>query len=388
MAQKRDYYEVLGVARNASEEELKSAYRKLAIKYHPDKNQGNKESEEKFKEVTEAYEILSNPQKRSQYDQLGHNAFQYGTGAGAGAGGFSSTEHAEEVFRSFMEGFGGGGGMFDDLLGNIFSGGSGRGQKSRRRRGSDLEMSMEISFEESAFGTTKNVRVPRYETCAVCKGEGAKPGTSKATCQQCRGSGQVMQSAGFFSIAQTCQRCHGEGEIIQTPCTECRGQGRVKIERKIDVHVPAGIYAGARLRVAGEGEAGLKGGQRGDLYILRYVREHPVFERDGNDIICNLPVTFVQATLGDDVEVPTIEGKVRMKIPAGTQPGKVFRLRGKGIADLRGHVRGDQLVKVLVEVPSKLTPRQRDLLREFADSGGGSTPIINAFIEKIRKVFR
>ncbi|NQT90716.1 MAG: molecular chaperone DnaJ [Candidatus Omnitrophica bacterium] len=384
MAEKRDYYEILGVSKGASQDEIRVAYRKLAMKCHPDKNSQDKESEARFKEVTEAYEILSDEQKRTQYDQFGHSAFQH---AGGGGSGFENMDHAEEIFRSFMHDFGGGG--LGGIFGDIFGGGSfgGGGQRSANR-GSDLEMSMEIGFKEAAFGTEKKVKILRHETCPTCKGEGAKPGTGKVSCPQCNGSGQVATSTGFLNIARTCPRCHGEGEEVQTPCTECRGQGRAKISRTIDVKIPAGVDTGSRLRVSGEGEAGRRGGPHGDLYILIYVKKHPIFAKDGNNILCELPVSFTQATLGDEAEVPTLNGNVRMKIPAGTQSGKIFRLRGKGVSDLHGYGIGDQLVRVVVEVPTKLNARQKELLKDFDASGGGSTPAIESFVQKIKKVFQ
>jgi len=380
---KKDYYEILGVASNTSDDAIKSAYRKLAIKYHPDKNSGDKKAEDKFKEVTEAYEVLSDKNKRTQYDQFGHAAFQGGTGPS----GFGSTAHAEDVFRSVFEGLGGSGGIFGDILEGAFGGSTSR-QRRSSRRGSDLEMSMEISFEEAAFGVEKSVNIPRHETCPTCKGQGAAPGTSKTTCSYCNGKGQVMSQAGFFSVARTCPQCHGEGEIIQSPCQECRGRGRVKVQRKIDVKIPAGVDTGTRVRVYGEGEAGQRGGERGDLYILIYVKKHSIFKRDENNILCELPVSFVQATLGDEVEVPTLYGRVKMKIPASTQSGKIFRLRQKGITDVHGYGKGDQLVRVTVEIPTKLSTKQRQLLREFDSLGGGSTPGIASFMDKIRGAFK
>lgn len=385
MAEKRDYYEVLGIDRNASEDEVKRAYRKLAMKYHPDKNSGDKGSEDKFKETTEAYEVLSNSEKRTQYDQFGHNAFQYAGSGGQGFGGMD-LHSAEEIFRSFAGDSGGG--IFGDFLGDIFGASSGGGGGRRRvRRGSDLEMSMEIGFEEAAFGTEQTVRVPRNEACSNCKGEGAKPGTGKVTCPQCNGAGQVRTMTGFLNIARTCPRCQGEGESIKTPCPECHGQGRVKIERKIDIKIPAGVESGTRLRITGEGEAGHRGGPRGDLYILIYVKKHSIFSRKGNDILCEVPITFTQAALGDEVEIPTLGGKVKMKVPPGTQSGKIFRMRGRGVSDLRGYSKGDQMVRVIIEVPMKLNSKQKQLLKEFAATGGGSTPAISSFIENIRRMF-
>ena len=383
MAEKHDYYETLGLSRDASEKEIKTAYRKVALKYHPDRVEeaDKKRATEKFKEVTEAYEVLSDSQKRAQYDQFGHSAFQYGNGSA----GFGGMEHAEEVFRSF---FGeGGGGIFGDIFGDFFGGSSARSSHGSNR-GSDLEMSMEISFKEAAFGVEKTIKVPRYERCSACKGQGTAPGTKKISCVQCAGTGQIRQQAGFLSIARACTRCQGQGEIIQTPCPQCRGEGRVKKEKRIEVQVPAGVNTGTRLRVSGEGEAGRGGGAHGDLYILIYVKKDSIFTRDENDILCEVPITFSQAALGDDIDIPTLSGKAKMKIPAGTQSGKVFRFRGKGINDLHGYGKGDELVRIIVEVPTKLDSRQKELLKEFDKSGGGTTPLINSFIDKLKGVFK
>ncbi len=385
---KRDYYEILGVTRNSSEDEIKKAYRKLALKYHPDRvaEADKKESSEKFKEATEAYEVISDPNKKVQYDQYGHSAFQGASGHGNG---FGSTEHAEEVFREFMEGFGGGS-IFGDLFGSAFGGSSSRGRRQGPSRGHDIEMSMEIGFEEAAFGIEKKIKLPRYESCSVCKGQGAKPGTKKARCSHCGGAGQVRSQTGFLSIARECPYCNGEGEVISSPCIDCRGSGRIKKEKRIDVHIPAGVDTGTRVRVHGEGEMGARGGGHGDLYILIYVRKHPLFRRERNNVICELPISFSQAALGDETDVPTLYGNVKMKIPAGTQPGKVFRLREKGIVDVhsRSGVKGDQLVRVTIDVPAKVSGRQRELLKEFDALGGRSTPGINSFMNKIKGVFR
>lgn len=387
---KRDYYEVLGVSRTASADEIKKAYRKLALKYHPDRvaESEKKEASEKFKEATEAYEILSDDNKKAQYDQYGHSAFQ--GGFGSGANGYGGMEHAEEVFREFMQGFGGGGGgIFGDIFEGVF--GAGSGQRSRRQgpsRGHDLEMSMEIEFQEAAFGVEKKIKIPRYEPCPACNGQGAKPGTKKTRCSHCGGSGQVRSQSGFLSIARTCPYCHGEGMIISSPCQECRGAGRLKQEKRIDVHIPAGVDTGTRVRVHGEGETGARGGGRGDLYILIYVKKHTIFRREGNNVICDLPISFSQAVLGDETDVPTLYGNVKMKIPAGTQSGKVFRLREKGIEDVHGRGKGDQLVRVTIDVPSKVTTRQKELLKEFDNLGGRSTPNITSFMNKIKGAFR
>jgi molecular chaperone DnaJ len=385
---KSDYYEILGVSRSATADEIKKAYRKLALKYHPDRvaESEKKSASEKFKEATEAYEVLGDAKKKAQYDQYGHSAFQSGGYGSAGAGGM---EHAEEVFREFMEGFGGGGGgIFGDIFDGVFGGSSGRSRRQGPRRGHDLEMSMEISFEEAAFGVEKKIRLPRYETCPTCNGQGAKPGTRKTTCSQCGGSGQVMSQAGFLNIARQCPYCHGEGSVISSPCMDCRGTGRIKQEKKITVDIPEGVDTGTRVRVHGEGEIGTRGGGRGDLYILIYVKKHPIFRREGNNVICDLPISFSQAILGDETDVPTLYGKVKMKIPAGTQPGKVFRLREKGISDVHGRGKGDQLVRITIDVPIRVSARQKEILREFDELGGRSTPGISSFMNKIKSAFR
>lgn len=381
---KRDYYEILGVNKNASADEIKKAYRALAFKYHPDKNQDNKEAEERFKEVTEAYEVLSDSQKRAQYDQFGHEAFRY-AGVGTGTYGFGGID-LEEALRAFREAFEG-----ESIFENFFGFGDIFGTSTRRRgrrRGRNVELSTEISFENAAFGTTRTVKVARYENCDICKGSGAKPGTYRATCPDCGGSGRVSTSTGFFSISRTCPQCEGEREIIKTPCKNCRGEGRVKVEKRLEIKIPAGIESGIRLRISGEGEAGQRGGPRGDLYLLIYVKPHEIFQREGNDIICEVPITFSQAALGDEVNVPTLEGKVKMKIPTGTQSGKIFRLRGKGITDIHGYGKGDELVRVIVETPIRLNAKQKQLLREFAELGKDATPGVKSFIDKMKKLFK
>lgn len=371
---KRDYYDVLGVHKNASDAEIKKAYRKLALQHHPDKNPGNKEAEEKFKEIAEAYEVLSDPEKRARYDQFGHT--------GEGFGGFRPGEE--------FGGFGGFGGdvgdIFGDIFGEVFGG---RGFRQRRaERGADLRYNLEISFDEAAFGTETHIKIPRTQECEHCGGSGAKPGTSPTVCPTCNGTGQVRFQQGFFSVSRTCSQCRGEGRIIKDRCTECGGGGRTKVYKTLSVKIPAGVETGSRLRLQGEGEAGFRGGPPGDLYVVITVREHPIFTRDGEDVLCEVPVSFPQAALGSEIEVPTIEGKVKMKVPAGIQSGAHFRLKGKGIARLGGYGRGDEIVTVIVEIPTKLTQRQKELLEEFAKiSGQDANPLSKGFFEKVRNLF-
>ena len=384
---KRDYYEILGLSKNASEDEIKRAYRRLALKYHPDKNPENhQEAEERFKEICEAYEVLSDSQKRRTYDQFGHEGLR---SAFKGAGGFDWSDFThfsdlEDISGNFSDIFSG----FGIDLGDFGFGRSG-GRRAGPRRGSSLRVEIEITLQEAANGVEKVVRVPRYEVCTVCKGQGAKPGTKKVTCPECQGRGQVQTMGGFFTISRTCARCAGEGKIIQTPCSNCRGTGRVKIERKIHVKVPAGSDTGLRLRIAGEGEAGTRGGRSGDLYVDIYVQPDDIFERHGNDLVCGVPISFTQAALGAEIEVPTLNGKVKMRLPAGTQSGKIFRLRGKGMPDVHGYGQGDELVKVIVETPTGLNAKQRRLVQEFAQACGENVnPISRSFIEKAKRLFK
>ncbi len=368
MATKADYYELLGVSRNATEEEIKKAYRKAALRYHPDRNPGDKAAEEKFKELSEAYQVLIDPEKRAQYDRYGHAAFEQG-----GFNGFDFTSNFEDIFG--------------DIFGDFFGVG-GRGRR-RAQRGEDLSCNLEISFEEAAFGTEKTISVPRMTLCEGCQGTGAKPGTAPKTCATCRGSGQVRFQQGFFTVARTCNRCGGQGKVITEPCPACHGAGTVRKASTLQVKIPAGIDTGARLKLRGEGEVGPSGGVPGDLYVLIRVREHPLFGRQHNDVVCEIPISFPQAALGAEIEVPTLEGKIKMKIPPGTQSGSVFRLRGKGIPDLRGGGRGDQLVRVIIEVPRKLTGRQRELLEEFARLDGEEDvhPMTKGFFDKVKELF-
>ncbi len=372
---KRDYYEVLGVARGATEDELKKAYRRLAIQYHPDRNPGNKDSEERFKDINEAYQVLSDPEKRVQYDRFGHAAFQ-GPGAGPGGfGGFDFSQGFEEVFS--------------DIFGDFFGTGRARA-RTRTRRGDDLRYDLEVDFEEAARGTEKVVKFQRLTQCDACNGTRGRGGSdSVRTCPNCRGTGQVRTQQGFFSIATTCSQCRGEGSIITDPCPKCQGQGRIRKAESLSVRIPAGVDNGSRLKLRGEGEAGFASGPAGDLYVVVHVKEHPLFVRQDNDVIIEVPISFPQAALGAEIDVPTLEGKVKLKIPAGTQSGKVLRLKGKGIVDLHGYGRGDELVKIVVETPHRLTARQRELLEEFAKLSGEDVnhPMSKGFVDKLKEMF-
>jgi len=359
----KDYYEILGVPRNATEAELKKAFRTLALKYHPDRNTGSKESEEKFKEINEAYSVLSDSEKRAHYDRFGS-----AEGAGAGFGAFTGA------------GFGD---IFEDIFGDFF-GFSGQ-RRTRPARGNDLRYDLEITLEESAFGAEKQIEVPRWETCSTCNGSGSKPGKGPVTCSHCKGTGHVRFQQGFFSVSRSCGACHGTGKIITDPCTACKGNGKVKNVRSILVKVPAGVDSGSRLRMSGEGEPGAHGGPPGDLYIIIDIKEHVVFVRRGNDIYCAMSITFPQAVLGAEMEVPTLEGTANLKIPPGTPSGKAFHMKGKGIPRLGGHGKGDEVVVVNIEVPKHITPRQRELLEEFAQINGEKAS--RTFKEKLKDIF-
>lgn len=372
----KDFYEVLGVQRNATDAELKKAYRRLAMKYHPDRNPDDKQAEENFKEAKKAYEVLSDSQKRAAYDQFGHAGVE-GAAAGGGAGGFGGG------------GFGGFGDVFDDIFGDIFGGG-GQGH-SQAQRGADLRFNLELSLEEAANGKTSDIVVPTLIHCGSCNGSGAKKGSSPVTCETCDGVGQVRMQQGFFSIQQTCPDCHGQGKIIKDPCPDCHGQGRKQDRKTLSVKIPAGVDTGDRIRLAGEGEAGYHGGPAGDLYVQVAVKKHPIFERQDNDLLCEVPISFVTAAIGGELEVPTLVGRVNLKIPAETQSGKVFRLRGKGIKSVRGHGVGDLLCCVVVETPVHLSQEQKELLRQFDQSlsqdGKSHSPKSESWFSSVKKFF-
>lgn len=369
--EKHDYYELLEVNRNASETEIKKAYRRLAVKYHPDKNQGDKASEDKFKEISEAYEVLSDAEKRARYDQFGHAGVSSNGFGGGGFGGFGQ------------------GSPFGDIFGDIFGEVFGARQKSSRgRRGDDLQYNLEVSFEEAAFGTEKKIDIPYAKRCDACSGSGAKPGTTPKTCPTCQGAGQMRYQQGFFSVSKTCSHCNGEGRVVEHPCTTCRGAGTVRDKKTIAVKVPPGVETGIRLKLSGEGGQGTKGGPNGDLYVALSVKEHPIFRREDNDVICEIPISFTQAALGCEIEVPTLDGRISMKIPEGTQSGATFRMRGKGVPALQGYGRGDHLIVAKVETPTNLNQKQRELLEELARiSGEDVNPMGKTFFSKVMDIF-
>jgi molecular chaperone DnaJ len=368
---KRDYYEVLGVKRDASEEEIRKAFRKLAMKHHPDRNPGDHTAEVRFKEGKEAYDVLGDADKRAAYDRFGRAGVDPSAGA-AGAGGFGN----------FADAFG-------DIFGDIF--GAGRGGRSTVYRGADLRYNLEVTLEEAARGTETRIRIPTMQGCGTCDGSGAKPGTQPSTCSTCGGHGQVRIQQGFFSIQQTCPTCHGSGRMIGSPCSECHGQGRVKIQKTLSVRIPAGVDEGDRIRLTGEGEAGINGGPAGDLYVVVHLREHPVFQRDGNDLHCEMPISFTIAALGGELDIPTLDGQASVKIPPETQTGRVFRLRGKGIKGVRSSSPGDLHCHVVVETPVNLTARQKELLEEFEaisqDDDGKHNPRAKGWFDKVKEFF-
>ncbi|SNC64972.1 molecular chaperone DnaJ [Polynucleobacter victoriensis] len=377
MANKRDFYDILGVARNATDDEIKKAYRKLAMKYHPDRNPDSKEAEGKFKEAKEAYEMLSDPQKRAAYDQYGHAGVDPNMG-GFGGGG--------QGFGSFSDAFG-------DIFGDIFGGGGARGGRGGPQvyRGADLRYSMEITLEEAAHGHETQIRVPSWSNCDSCGGDGAEPGSKVETCTTCHGAGQVRVAQGFFSMQQTCPRCSGSGKYIPKPCKKCHGAGKIKSQKTLEVKIPAGIDDGMRIRSSGNGEPGVNGGPSGDLYVEVHIKEHPVFQREGEDLHCEMPISFIDAALGGEIEVPTLSGKASFDVPEGTQSGRVFRLRSKGIKSLRTALPGDLYIHVQVETPVKLNETQKDLLRKFDESlkSGGSkhSPQQKGWLDRVKDFF-
>ncbi|AQQ09570.1 Heat shock protein J [Sedimentisphaera cyanobacteriorum] len=379
---KRDYYEILGVSKDASADEIKKAYRKLAVKYHPDKNKGDKEAEEKFKECAEAYEVLSNPEKRKKYDQFGHEGLR-----GSGVHDYSNM-NVDDIFSNF-------GDIFGDIFGGGFSSGFGGGFGRRAnpnapRKGLDLETSVELTLEEAAKESKRTIDFTRQDKCDKCDGSGCEPGTNPKTCPTCGGSGQVSTTrmGGFFQTISTCPSCKGTGKVISNPCTKCKGSGRMPVKRKVTVKIPAGIHEGQAVRVAGEGEPGVNGGPNGDLYCYVDIKKHPFLVRDRNDLIAVVPVSFTQAALGAKIDVPSLEGRKQLTIPAGTQYGDVFRIKGQGMPDLRSSRKGDELVRVTVEIPKKLKPKQEQLLKDFAETEDKHvSPERDNFFKKLKDYF-
>ncbi len=367
---KRDYYEVLGVSRSAGDDELKKAYRRLALQYHPDRNPGDAEAEERFKEASEAYAVLSDPEKRRQYDRFGHE------GLGGGAGGFPGGD------------FAGFGDIFNDIFGDLFGGRPGGRARGRGQRGADLRYNLQVSMDEVLEGKEATLQVPKMLRCEPCDGSGARAGTRPEACARCRGTGQAIFQQGLFRISRPCEACGGAGSVVREPCPSCRGAGRTEGQKTLSVRIPPGVEDGMRMRLSGEGEAGISGGPPGDLYVVISVAPHPFFEREGPDLHCEVPVPFAQAALGAEIEVPTLEGKVNVRLNEGTQSGKTLRLRGKGLPSVGSAARGDQYVRIFVEVPTKLTSRQRELLEQFAqESDTEVSPVTRGFLEKLRDLF-
>lgn len=371
---KRDYYDVLGVERNASKDEIKKSYRKLALKFHPDRNPDNQEAESKFKEAAEAYDVLSDENKKAQYDRFGHDGLK---GGGFSSGGASM----EDIFNNFGDVFGGS--IFEDFFGG------GSRTRSRQQQGASLRCQLSLSFIESSSGCTKTIELNRNELCDTCDGSGAKPGSQPVTCPYCKGQGEITQSQGFFSVRTTCPKCHGEGKMVDNPCGDCRGQGKKGKKVKVDVKIPAGIDDGTRLRVQGEGEPSSNGGPRGDLMCYIQVQQHPLFQRDGDNVYCQLPITFTEAALGAEVTIPTLKGKSTMTLPPGTQSNQVFRLRGQGFPNVHGQGVGDQLVEIIIEVPKKLNAKQKELLQEYSETEHKSVgPKRQSWFDKLKDFFK
>ncbi len=374
---KQDYYELLGVSRDADDAQLKKAYRRLAMKYHPDRNPGDAEAEEKFKEAKEAFEVLGDPNKRSAYDRFGHEGVS-NSASGGGAGGFGGADFSD---------------IFGDVFGDIFGGGGGgRGGRSRARGGADLQYNLDLTLEESVSGLEKTLKIPTQVVCDLCTGTGAKPGTTPVKCETCGGMGQVRMQQGFFSVQQTCPTCRGNGEQISDPCTKCRGAGRVQEQKTLSVKIPAGVDTGDRIRLSGEGEAGEKNAPAGDLYVLVQVKKHEIFERNDDDLHCTVPIDIITASLGGELEVPTLTGRVNLKIPAGTQPDKVFRMRGKGVKPVRNSTAGDLLCRIQIEVPVNLTSEQKGLFEQLRETLAGKkaqkhTPKHSGWLDGMKKFF-
>jgi molecular chaperone DnaJ len=379
MSDKRDLYDVLGVARGASKEEIKKAYRKLAMQFHPDKNPGNKEAESKFKEASHAADVLLDDQKRKMYDQFGHDSAQMGGGPGGFGGGFSGD-------------FGDLGDIFGDIFGDILGGQRGRGRGGRRSRaqaGDDLQTEMIVTFEEAAFGVEKELHITRSAVCETCHGSGAKKGSGPVTCDMCQGHGEIRRQQGFFTIAQPCPKCHGQGQMIKDPCETCHGRGRNKKKEKLSVKVPAGIDEGQRLKLSGQGDSGVQGGPSGDLFVLIHLEPHEFFKREDYDVHCEVPISFSQAALGTDIEVPTLGGRVSMKIPEGTQSGQKMKLRNKGIAKLGGYGFGDQIITIHVETPTRLSKEQREIFARLSELEQSSTnPMTKGFFDRVKELFQ
>lgn len=371
---KRDYYEVLGVAKSANEKEIKKAYKRLAMKYHPDRNQGDKKAESKFKEIKEAYEILTNAQKRAAYDQYEHAAFEQGNMGSKFSSGFSSSTDFSDIFG--------------DVFGDIFS----SGRRQRSARGADLQYEITLTLEEAVRGVSKEIRIPTLKRCSACNGSGAKLGTKQETCLTCHGAGQVQIRQGFFAVQQTCPTCHGRGQITKEPCIKCHGYGRLEKYKTLSVKTPSGVNTGDRIRLNGEGESGENGAPSGDLYVQVNVTSHAIFERDGNNLYCEVPINFSVAALGGEIDVPTLDGRMSLKIPAETQTGKIFRIKGKGVKPVRGGMIGDLMCRILVETPVKLNEKQKILLKEFGDSlngesNGKNSPRSKSFLDSVKKFF-